>query len=95
MIQEFADCQLLLIQQLFDVESTQSGFVGKALGSVEKIENILDYCMNVYEIIKNDKKLVSVKYLLIQYYVLSQQSHKLPDLGTIKKYAYEVFSYVQ
>lgn len=85
----------MLIQQLFDVEGKQSGFVGKALGSVEKIENILDYCKNVYEIIKNEKKLVSVKYLLIQYYVLSQQSHKLPDLDTIKKYAYEVFSYVQ
>ena len=64
-IQEFAECQLLLIRVLFDKESKQTGFVGKALGSMEKIENILDYCKNVFDITRNEKKLVSVKYLLI------------------------------
>lgn len=86
---------MLWIRQLFDKENKQSGFIAKALGSMEKIENILDYCKNVYEIIKNEKKGVSVKYLLIQYYVLSQQSHRLPDMKTIQNYAYEVFSYSQ
>ena len=38
---------------------------------------------------------MSVKYLLIQYYILSQQVHRLPDLETVKQYAYEVFTFTQ
>ena len=77
------------------MENSQPGFISKVLGSLERIENILDYCKSVYEIVQDEKKIVSVKYLLIQYYILSQQVHRLPDLETVKQYAYEVFSFTQ
>lgn len=94
-IHEFADCQVLLIQRLFSIESKQTGFITKVMDSMERVENVLDYCMNVYEMVHDEKKTVSVKYLLIQYYILSQQTHKLPDLQTIKSYVYEVFCYAK
>ena len=77
------------------MENSQPGFISKVVGSLERIENILDYCKSVYEIVQDEKKIVSVKYLLIQYYILSQQVHRLPDLETVKQYAYEVFSFTQ
>ena len=94
-MQEFTECQLLLIKQLFLIENQQSGFINKALGSIEKIENILDYCKSVYEMIHNEKKVVAIQYFFIQYYVLSEQSHRLPDLRTVEHYVSAVFASVK
>ena len=77
------------------MENSQPGFISKVVGSLERIENILDYCKSVYEIVQDEKKIVSVKYLLIQYYILSQQFHLLPDFETVNQYSYEVFSFTQ
>lgn len=88
MLEEFSESQLQLVQLLLDREAKTPGWVAKVLGSAEKIENILDYNGNVVEVLvgvrsgremqKNEKKRMTVKYLLIEYYTLMKRMDRLP-----------------
>ena len=62
---------------------------------MDKIENILDYCKSVFEMIHNEKKVIESQYFLIQFYVLSEQTQKLPDLQIAEQYISTVFASVK
>lgn len=105
MLEEFSESQLQLVQMLLDREAKAPGWVVKVLGSAEKIENILDYNGNVVEVLvgawsgreaqKNEKKRMTVKYLLIEYYTLMKRLDRLPDLPVIERYVDDVFVYMK
>ena len=51
MVGEFGESQIQFVQLLLDMESRSSGIVPKVLGAYERIENILDYNMNVFSML--------------------------------------------